>query len=97
MLIYNVRSILDFKRRTDFANAVNACDHYDILCLTETWLTDDIPDSGLFLGKYLLHRSDREQSHGRSNHGGVLIAITSTIQHQRLTIPPTVTDCLASA
>ena len=94
MLIYNVRSILDFKRRTDFANAVNACDHYDILCLTETWLTDDIPDSGLFLGKYLLHRSDREQSHGRSNHGGVLIAITSTIQHQRLTIPPTVTDCL---
>ena len=45
---------------------------YDIICLTETWLSDTIPvyDSEIFAYNYTIFRKD-QQSRG----GGVLVAV----------------------
>ena len=46
---------------------------YDIIVLTETWLSSDIYDAELFSANYVVFRYDRALSRG----GGVLIAVKS--------------------
>ena len=75
-----MRSLLDFQRRQNFANEIA---NYDVLCLTETWLTSDVPDNALFLTRYTIHRTDRHTENHNSKHGGVLIAVKD-ISHYRL-------------
>ena len=74
-----MRSILEHQRRTHFANSIQTKNLYEVLCLTETWLTENIPDAALFLPCYEIHRKDRPSSNGKSRHGGVLIAISNCI------------------
>ena len=82
ILSFNVRSLLDFQRRQIFANEI-AKRNYDVLCLTETWLTSDVLDNALFLTGYTIHRIDRPTENHNSKHGGVLIAVKD-IPHYRL-------------
>ena len=58
---------------------------YDILCLTETWLTSHVPDEALFLKEFELHRADRH-SEAKTKHGGVLIAVKHELNHSRCKI-----------
>ena len=39
-------------------------DHYDVICLTETWLNPSIPDMVIELPGYSLHRRDRADGYG---------------------------------
>ena len=59
-------------------------ENMDILCLTETWLTEGIPNEGLFLKEFLIHRNDRKTDDCKTEHGGFLIAVRSSIYHERV-------------
>ena len=65
------------------------------VCLTETWLTNDIPDSCLFLGDYIIHRKDSPTKRSSAtNHGGVLIASKPEISHERLELEILIEDAI---
>ena len=83
ILTFNARSLLDLKRRYSFSNCVKTENDLDILCITETWLTDDVPDESLFLKEYAIHRKDRLTDNHKSKHGGVLIAVKN-LPHERV-------------
>ena len=83
--MWNVRSMLDLNRRTALSNAL-ALQQFHIISLRETWLADTIPNSGLFLGNRSIFRRDRQPKRsGKSSHGGVLIAVDSTIPCKEIT------------
>ena len=64
-------------------NEIDAVVHTNdvsIVCLTETWLDDDISDSYMSIPGYYLIRRDRtniEKAHG----GGVCVYISKTTYH----------------
>ena len=74
VLTYNVRCLLDIKRRFSFANCL-VINNYDILCLSETWLVEEVLNYALFLKNYEIIRSDRNSINEKTKRGGVLIAI----------------------
>ena len=76
----------------DFSNVITNCDHFKIICLTETWLVPEIPDKALFLNNFVKHRKDRNTVNGQTKHGGVLIAVYNSIQHRRIIIDSKFTD-----
>jgi len=49
--------------------------NYDIVCLNETWLNDNVFDAELGFNDYNLYRDDRNLMYGKLRGGGVLIAI----------------------
>jgi len=60
--------------------------NYDILVLTETWLTPDIDDSELGFTGYQLFRLDRNSENSpHSRGGGVLLAVKSALNPQPIT------------
>ena len=82
ILTYNARSLLDLNKRTKFANVMTSVS-LDVICITETWLTPDIPNAALFLPNYHIYRSDRKIDETRiTKHGGVMIAINSHVNHK---------------
>ena len=64
-------------------------ENMDILSLTETWLTEDIPNEGLFLKEFMIHRNDRKTDNHKTKHGGVLIAVRNSISHERVELKNT--------
>ena len=84
ILVYNVRSILEYQRRTTFSNAVQVKNAHQVICLTETWLTESIGDAALFLTNYVIHRNDRPSDKGLTKHGGVLIAVNRNIPSSQI-------------
>lgn len=48
-------------------SALLASHHFDILALSETWLTQDMPDSVFGISGYTLLRSDRRHRGGGGN------------------------------
>ena len=59
ILQMNVRSLINLKRRMKFANAI-ATSKYDIICLCESWLNENIASSELMLKEYSNYRSERQ-------------------------------------
>ena len=57
-----------------FKNVVHT-NSYDIIAVTETWLTDNISDSELLEYGYTIYRRDRQVK----IEGGVLLAVKSNI------------------
>lgn len=54
---------------------ISSCS-YDIICLTETWLNEEIPSSLYFTPRYAVFRKDRDyRATGQKYGGGALIAI----------------------
>ena len=84
ILVYYVRSILEYQRRTTFSDAVQVKNAYQVICLTETWLTESIGDAALFLTYYVIHRNDRPSDKGLTKHGGVLIAVNRNIPSSQI-------------
>ena len=66
----------------------------DIVCLTETWLTEEVANEALFLNNYVIHRNDGTSKCGVSKHGGVLVAVKNNIQSKELFVKNTCEDCL---
>ena len=63
------------------SNAI-ANSEYGIICLCETWLTENVTLASLFLENYQVYSNDRETSDNRkTKHGGVIIAIKNEISH----------------
>ena len=83
MLTFNVRSLLSLERRMAISNAI-ATLKYDLLCLTETWLTPHVPNTALFLPNYSIYRNDRDPDMFTSKHGVVLIGILNSIEHEQV-------------
>ncbi|KAL0829565.1 hypothetical protein ABMA28_003076 [Loxostege sticticalis] len=76
MYYQNVRG-LRTKTHNFYCNLANS--NYDIIILTETWLKDNISNSELFDGRYIVYRRDRSVSRfqRKSDGGGVLIAVSN--------------------
>lgn len=82
LLLGNFRSILP--KQDDLIAALITCST-DIIIGTETWLSDDTPDSHLsFHPEYNIFRKDRKTSRG----GGVLIAVRKSFHSVHVPVPP---------
>lgn len=68
---FNARSLVN--KLPQFQSLVLSL-NYDVICVTETWLTDLIFDQEILPSNYIIHRNDR-----KSRGGGVLIATKSSI------------------
>ena len=79
-MTYNARNLLNLERRQRFANSI-CCLNFDILCITETWLTNDVPANSFFLSNFSILRSDRPKKIDfSSSHGGVVIAFKQSLK-----------------
>ena len=67
ILTFNVRSLIEMSRRTCLANAICLSNKHDILCLTETWLTDEERSETLFIPEFEIYRCDRPSKITRRN------------------------------
>lgn len=81
----NVRG-LRTKTNQLYLNSLNL--NLDVIIFTETWLTDNYENSEIFSDKYIVYRTDRSERnsiYGRG--GGVLIAINSQLQSNKIIVP----------
>ena len=53
-----------------------------IMCYTETWLSDDVPDSHVNMEGFPLFRSDRTKDSGKKNGGGVCLFVSEKWCHR---------------
>ena len=60
-----------------------ASQNYNIILISETWLTDEQEDSEIFQ----LFRSDRKAPKGQTKHGGVMIGIMHSFHCQKISLP----------
>ena len=77
ILMANVRSLCP---KMDELHAVVSVTKPEIICLTETWLNINIPDSAIQLGNYACMRRDRPDGHC----GGVCVYVDSHLPCTRL-------------
>lgn len=64
------------------ANVVST--NFDIICLTETWLLEELSSASYFSSSYAVHRKDREyDATGQKFGGGVLIAVCDSLNSYR--------------
>lgn len=76
----NVRSIQSGTKLREFQDSVYS-NQFDIVAVSETWLSQTISDSELLPWDYDIHRCDRSSSGGDSVHGGgVLIASRTNLR-----------------
>ena len=74
----NVRGL---RSKTDDLLTSSFSSPYNLIMLTETWLTPSISNSEIFAPRYSVHRTDRDPtSTGRSRGGGVLLAYAEGIE-----------------
>ena len=64
------------ERRQTFSNSI-VLKNFDIICLPETWLTNEIRESEYFSGNYNCFLSNRRSSLQSTSHGGTKIGIKS--------------------
>ena len=77
VLIANVCSLAS---RIDELTIVAHVNDVDFICLTESWLSQSIPDSALSLSNFIVFRNDRAVASG----GGVCVYISSSIKCRRI-------------
>ena len=77
--------MIDLNKRIKFADYVYRLD-FDVLLLTETWLTAEIKSAELFLPDYDIIRGDRSTESDASRHGGVLVAVKKTIKSEEISV-----------
>ena len=77
-LVYNVRILAYQQRAMNFSNLLST-NRLAIICLRETWLTEYISNTTLFLPKFSINRKSRPCENRNSQPGGSLIAVIQTI------------------
>ncbi|GBN58499.1 putative RNA-directed DNA polymerase from transposon BS [Araneus ventricosus] len=81
----NVRGLRT--KTVEFFSSVASVE-YDVICVTETWLCEDIDSWHLFDDRYLVYRKDRGSSSNSSRRGGgVLVAIKKCLSSRKLDVP----------
>ncbi|GAA42751.2 hypothetical protein CLF_112338 [Clonorchis sinensis] len=60
-MLFNARSLLP---KIHNCRAISAIAQPSVICVTETWPTDETPDTAVSLPGYDIHRSDRKNSRG---------------------------------
>ena len=77
------QNIRGTKSKTDDIRNSVLGNNYDLICLSETWLNDDIHSSELFDDRYCVYRRDRcsrfKERFGKGYGGGVLVAVRKDI------------------
>ena len=79
----NVRSLINLERQMKFANAIETS-NYDIKCLCETCLNENIASSEIMLSEYNIYRSERQTAKDKNLHGGILMAVKKTFSTKLL-------------
>lgn len=90
LLISNTRSLT---RKVDELEWVARHNNADVICVTESWLTDDIPDSAIAMDDFIVFRKDRSQARG----GGLVVYVNCTIPCKVLSqfvSPNNTSECL---
>ena len=80
LLLLNARSILP---KWHYLQVITATIMPSFIMITETWLTENIPDAAISLPGYSLHRADRQTTIG----GGCLIYSSQQIPASRVNDP----------
>ena len=85
VFIFDVRSTLNRQKRLDLVDYVLR-NNFDIILVTETWLTKSIKNAELFFSNYKMIRADRHniENPAVSKHGGCPIATGKWIPHEEL-------------
>ena len=83
ILCFNIRSLYKVNRRQTFSNYLLS-KNYDIICIAETWLTEEIAENELFLPQYQCFVSNRKSTPKTTSHGGTMICIKRTINSEQL-------------
>ena len=65
ILTFILQSFIHLQQRFAFANTIIPYNR-DILCLTKTWLTGEVPNEALFLQNYDFHRQKWQNIENRS-------------------------------
>ena len=94
LLNFNVRSLLNLGRRLTLANTQTRTD-YGIRCLTETLLTEFVPNNALFLTDFTIYRRDRTCNKLTKNDRELLIALRRGINHDKVSFSSALFDVLA--
>ncbi|GBN32056.1 hypothetical protein AVEN_97329-1 [Araneus ventricosus] len=85
------------RRRTktvDFLTSF-ASEDFVVICLTETWLCEQIDSSDLFDDRYLVFRKDRDSSTSSCKRGGgVIVAIKKNISASQIHVPLIDLECI---
>ena len=76
----NVRSLT---AHLDQVNLLLLREQLDVLCLSETWLTEAVDTSTLLFPGYIISRRDRRKKTG----GGVAILYRNTLRAEQLQVP----------
>ena len=76
----NIRSILASNKLTELIEFTTVTHDFDLITLSETWLSPAIPNSQVEIPGYDLYRKDRNR-----NGGGVCVYIKSCIPHKHVT------------
>lgn len=80
--MHSIRGRLNLVR-----SGIGFLDEYDVVILTETWLTEDINDSELGLFNYNLFRCDRTIfTSSKKDGGGVLVAINKKFKFEKIIV-----------
>ncbi|MGL5405372.1 MAG: hypothetical protein ACRDAX_01025, partial [Propionibacteriaceae bacterium] len=81
LFAFNARSLTNRKRRADTLAAIENAEA-DIICVTETWLSEDHGDHEIIPVDFAVFRNDRKIC--RRASGGSLIAVRPHLQPRRL-------------
>ena len=73
VLYFNARSIIP---KFDALCSEVEIHKPDLICITETWLSEEVSDSEIALAGYQLHRLDRNRQ-----GGGILICVHTALMH----------------
>lgn len=87
VIYYNARSLIP---KIDELRAIAEAKHPDIICIVESWLSDEIQDNELVISNYQLARLDRNR-HG----GGILIYVHTSLVFDVLFERPSNLELLA--
>lgn len=85
VLLCNVRAIANKIDELECTCNLNSA---DVVCVTETWLTDTIPDSAVSMNNYVLFRRDRP------NHAGGIAAYINCDIPSQIVSTPTLAEIL---
>ncbi len=79
ILLANVQSLdnklCELRARISYQRETRDC---CIICLTETWMSEMVPDSAIELTGNSVHRSDRMKELTGKSRGGVSVSISTT-------------------
>ena len=75
------RKFIQTRKKTNFSKSI-ILKKFDIICMSETWLTNDNRDSEIFLGNYNCFLSNRRSSLQSTSHGRTIIGVKSGLMSE---------------